>query len=804
MNLNDAQIEATFHVNGPLLILAGAGSGKTRVLTERIANLIARENVPPYQILAVTFTNKAAKEMKERISKRIGEEDTKNIWIGTFHSICSRILRVDLSLLGRKSNFVIYDNADQTKILTECIKKANLDKETYQPNKIISIISKAKSSGLTAEEFLQKKVTYSEQKIGELYMMYDETLKKNNALDFDDMLSYVVKILKENPDRLAYYQKKFRYILVDEYQDTNFIQYDLIKMLSDGHQNLCVVGDVDQSIYSFRNADFRIILNFQKDYPNAKIIKLEKNYRSTQNILSVSNEIISENRDRFDKKITTDNEKGENVFLYELSNEKKEVIFIMGEIENLTYNKGFKYSDLTILYRTNAQSRVFEEYFIQNNIPHQVLGGFRFFERKEIKDILSYLKVIFNPSDTVNLQRIINTPKRGIGNTTIEKLNATADTFNMTFWDVLNFQNFENISPATQKTIRAFVTIMNTLIKESNHISVSRLIKLIIEESGYLDELQKERDTDKLEEAQSRIENVYQLINSAVSFETDADDISLESYLNYISLISDIDSLESESSNKVKLMTIHTSKGLEFPVVFIAGVADGIFPHFNSSKNNEVEEERRLMYVAMTRAKKRLYLTFPRERMQYGSYQHLTPSRFISEIKSEQIVSCYKDIEQSSRGFESTRLRFVEKSLSEYNKEIKRRSSGITNYKDSYEYKEKEVNKFQKKSEYGFGQVDKDYESNSLRKSSFSTEKRQPKKLDNMSIQASLETRYSNQPKPKAVQYNEGERVQTAKWGKGTINKVMKSEKKTILIINFDSVGGSKIIDPNLTVIERA
>ena len=803
MNLNDAQIEATFHVNGPLLILAGAGSGKTRVLTERIANLIARENVPPYNILSVTFTNKAAKEMKERISKRIGEADTKNIWMGTFHSICSRMLRTDMVLLGRKSNFVIYDNADQTKILNDCIKLANLDKETYQANKIISIISKSKSAGVNAEEYLKTHVTYSEQKIGELYMMYDQTLKKNNALDFDDMLFYVVQILKENPDRLAYYQNKFRYILVDEYQDTNQIQYDLIKLLAAMHQNICVVGDVDQSIYSFRNADFRIILNFQKDYSDVKVIKLEKNYRSTKNILAISNEIISENKERFDKRLSTDNEKGENIFLYELSNEKREVVFIMGEIENLVINKDFKYNDITILYRTNAQSRIFEEYFIQNNIPHQILGGYRFFERKEIKDILSYLKVVFNPSDAVNLQRVINIPKRGIGNTTIEKLSNTADTFNMTFWDVLNFQNFENISPATQKSIRAFTQIMNSLIKESESISVSRLIRMIIEESGYLDELQKEAN-NKTEEDQSRLENVYQLINSAVNFETDSDDVSLEAYLNYISLISDIDSMEGETSNKVRLMTVHTSKGLEFPVVFLAGTAEGIFPHFNSSKNNEIEEERRLMYVAMTRAKKLLYLTFARERMQYGSYQHLTPSRFVGEIKSDHLVSAYKDIEQSNRGFESTRLRFVQKSLSEYSKEIKRRTSGITDFKDPYEYKEPQ--KYQKKNDYSFSEVDQDYQPSLLRKSSDSDyEKRKPKKLDNLAIQSSLEKRYSeNNVKPKPGEYKEGQRVQTAKWGKGTINKVMKNKEKIILIINFDSVGGSKIIDPNLTVIEHA
>lgn len=795
MNLNEQQIEAINHVNGALLILAGAGSGKTRVLTERIANLISREHVAPYNILAVTFTNKAAKEMKERISKRIGEEYSKSIWLGTFHSICSRILRTDISLIGRTSNFVIYDNSDQTKVINEAIKKLNLDEKSFQANKIISSISKAKSSGLTADDYLKKHLNYAEQKIGEIYLIYDDVLKKNNALDFDDMLFYVVKILKENPDRLSYYQRKFRYILVDEYQDTNLIQYELIRLLGDLYQNICVVGDVDQSIYSFRNADFRIILNFQKDYNNTKVIKLEKNYRSTQKILTVSNEIIEENKDRFAKNLSTDNEKGENVSVYELNNEEEEVIFIIGQIENLIENKGYKYSDVTILYRTNAQSRILEEYFVRNNIPHQVLGGFRFFERKEIKDVLSYLKVIFNPNDAINLTRIINVPKRGIGNTTLEKLNKTAQDFNMTLWDILNFQNFENISPATQKSIRTFVQLMNSLIYDSQHISISSLIRKIIEETGYLEELQKE--DAKSEDEKSRIDNVYQLINSAVNFETDSDDVSLEAYLNYISLISDIDSMEGESSNKVKLMTIHTSKGLEFPIVFITGVAEGIFPHFNSQKNNEVEEERRLMYVAMTRAKKLLYLTFAKERMQYGSRQNLTASRFLSEIKSEHIVNCYKSLEQRNRGFLNTRLRFIEKSLSDYMVETKRRSMGITDYQDPYQYKTKNTfKKTEDKYQERFTDVDQDYYSTNIRKTI-------PKKLDNIAIQSSLEKRYSNQEsEKKSKDYFEGQKVRTAKWGKGKITKIMKNNQKMLLIINFESVGGSKIIDPNLTIVE--
>ena len=485
MELNEEQKRAIIHVNGPLLILAGAGSGKTRVLTERIANLISNEGIQPYNILAVTFTNKAAKEMKERISKRIGEEKVKSLWMGTFHSICSKILRSEIHLLGRTSNFVIYDSADQAKLLNECLKKANLDEKAFPPNKILSSISKAKSSGLTAEEYAGRHLSYGEQKIGELYHLYENSLKRNNALDFDDMLFYVVKIFRDNSERLEHYQRKFRYILVDEYQDTNHVQYELINLLGNMYRNICVVGDVDQSIYSFRNADFRIILNFQKDYPDAKIIKLEKNYRSTKNILTLSNEIIKENKSRFPKNLTTDNEAGEKTRIFEAQDDEEEVRFIIREMYRLMDIHNLNYQDFTVLYRTNAQSRIFEEYFIRNNIPHQIVGGFRFFERKEIKDIISYLKVIFNPQDSISLQRIINTPKRSIGATSVEKLLEIANLYNLSFWDVLNFESFENIGVATQKSIRQFVHTMKILIEESNTNSVSKLIQLILTETEY-------------------------------------------------------------------------------------------------------------------------------------------------------------------------------------------------------------------------------------------------------------------------------------------------------------------------------
>lgn len=756
MKLNEQQNEAVNHINGPLLILAGAGSGKTRVLTERIANLIENFNVAPYNILSVTFTNKAAKEMKLRVAKKIGEDIAKSVWTGTFHSICSRILRSEIQFLNRNSNFVIYDSSDQTKIITESLKKLNIDDKVFPASKVLHQISKAKSNGYDPEKFTQVHLDYRSQKIGEVYAMYQAELKKNNALDFDDIIFYVVKIFKEQPEVLQKYQKKFRYIMVDEYQDTNQIQYELIRALSDNYRNICVVGDVDQSIYSFRNADFRIILNFQQDYKDAKIIKLEKNYRSTKNIVSLSNEIIKANRERFPKKLDTDNEVGDKIRIFESYDDEEEALFIIKEMYRLI-EFGHDYGDFSVLYRTNAQSRILEEYFVRNNIPHQVIGGFRFFERKEIKDVLAYLKVVFNPNDSIAIQRVINYPKRSIGSTTIEKLVTIANDYNISLWDVLNFQTFDNISAGTQKNIKLFVALINDLIEKSNHFSVSKLIKTIIDETNFIAEIQKE--DEKAEKDNDRVENIYQLISSANDFEVNSDDISLEAYLNYISLISDSDSIE--ENKRVKLMTVHTSKGLEFPVVFVAGVAEGIFPHANSvNSTSELEEERRLMYVAITRAEKVLYLTFPRKRYVFGSIQSYVPSRFLAECPPE-LTYGYSVSKEKQQKFTDD-SNYFQKSKTE---------------RKNYE-----------------PQVDYDYQ----------PREKTPKKLDNIAIQKKLEDRYSSTPKTTSSnsgEYREGQIVSTEKWGQGKITKVMKNNQKVILVISFDSVGGSKIIDPKITKI---
>ncbi|MFN8671121.1 MAG: 3'-5' exonuclease [Candidatus Sericytochromatia bacterium] len=759
MKLNIQQEEAVEQISGPVLILAGAGSGKTRVLTERIANLISNYNVFPYNILAVTFTNKAAKEMKERVSHRIGEDIAKSLWIGTFHSICSKILRTEIKALNRNSNFVIYDTTDQTKLITECLKKMNLDEKLNQPSNLLKQISKAKSNGYTPEEYTNEFRDFQSQKMGEIYYLYQEELRKNNAMDFDDILFHVVRIFKDFPEILQKYQKKFRYIMVDEYQDTNQIQYKLIKMLAEHYQNICVVGDVDQSIYSFRNADFRIILNFQNDYKNAKIIKLEKNYRSTQNIVNLSNEIIKENNNRFPKKLETDNETGEKIRIYEAQHEQEEVRFIIREIYKWI-ERGYDYGDFTILYRTNAQSRVFEEYFVRNNIPHQIVGGFKFFERKEIKDILSYLKVIFNPNDSISLQRIINYPKRGIGSTTIEKLNQIATAYNMSLWDILNFQTFEGISPNTQKTIREFVEIINNLVEKSNYASISNLIKTILSETNFIEEVQKE--DEKKEKDNNRIDNIYQLISSANEFEMSSDDTTLEAYLNYISLISDADSVE-EQNRKVKIMTIHNSKGLEFPIVFTAGLCEGLFPHANSTSSDEIEEERRLMYVAITRAKKVLYLTFPRIRSVYGNEQSCMPSRLISECPPH-----------LTYGYTLTKKNFQE-------------------FNDDYTYFENNKKENKKKR----------YQDDFIDEASYEYKPKTSKKINFSSLQQKLESRYSDGDFYEDKKYYEGQIVYTEAWGEGKIVKIMENPKKTILVVNFETVSGSKLIDPNITKLTK-
>ena len=625
--LNPNQKLAVEYGEGPLLVLAGAGSGKTSVLTQRISYLLQEMQVPPYRVLAVTFTNKAAKEMKERVHTLVGEL-AKDLWIGTFHSICIRILHRDIDKLGLSKNFTIVGDDEQTSVITECLKQLNVEPSpVLKPKFILGKISKAKSSGVSFDEFFA--ATFLGQRlkvIAEVAKLYQKKLKESSALDFDDILLYVLELLKNDEEAREYYQNKFKYVLIDEYQDTNPIQYEIVRLLSGKHGNLNVVGDVDQSIYSFRNADFRIILRFVDDFPDATVIKLEENYRSTQTILMAANSVIEFNKDRYKKMLYTNNAKGESLRLYKAYDEEDEARYVYQHIRHLT-TSGYKHNDIAILYRTNAQSRAFEETFVKNNIPYQIIGGMRFYDRKEIKDLLAYLKVINNPDDSINLKRIINVPRRGIGDTSIAKIDEHARETESNLWTVMeNINEVPGVAKATKNKIADFMSWINKLRQKV--VPATELINVIFKESGYEYALEQENT----EESWNRIANVKELMSAAHEYEKNATDKTLNGFLTQVSLVADLDNLK-ETRPGVILMTIHNAKGLEFPAVFLTGLEEGIFPHtFSLNDKNQIEEERRLMYVAITRAKHKLFLTYTGYRYSCGSGQKNMVSRFIKEI----------------------------------------------------------------------------------------------------------------------------------------------------------------------------
>lgn len=650
-DLNKEQREAVESTEGPLLILAGAGSGKTRVLTYRIANLIEK-GVFPGNILAITFTNKAAAEMTERIQGLVGEE-ARNMWVSTFHSTCVRILRQDIDKIGYNKNFVIYDTSDQEKLIKECLKELNLDEKLYVPKDIINKIGSQKDILIDADTYYRKNANdFKTRKIAEIYKLYQKKLKDNNALDFDDIIMKTVVLFKEHDDVLKYYQRKFRYILVDEYQDTNKAQYELIKILSSQHRNLCVVGDDDQSIYGWRGADIRNILEFEKDYPDVKIVKLEQNYRCTKKILDAANFVIANNERRKAKRLWTENEEGEKIKFYKADTDGDEAYFIVNEIKKLVEN-GNSYRDFAILYRTNAMSRILEEKFVTSSVPYKVVGGLKFYDRKEIRDILAYLKVINNPLDGISLERIINTPKRGIGDATIEKLKDNAREMGVSLYSVLlEIDAVEGINTRALNSLHKFISLMNYFILAKESLKVSELMNEILEKTGYLREL-KEENTP---ESRGRIENLQELYSAAVEFEEKSDDKSLPAFLEKVALVSDQDQLS--EAGGVTLMTLHTAKGLEFPVVFIAGFEEGIFPHFSALEDeSEMEEERRLCYVGITRAKERLYLTCARQRMMFGRTMFNSVSSFAEEIPEGLIEDISRNNNSFNRvyGYENTK-----------------------------------------------------------------------------------------------------------------------------------------------------
>ena len=637
-NLNNEQKEAVQTVTGPLLILAGAGSGKTKVLTTRIAYMI-KQGVKPQNILAVTFTNKAAKEMKARLGSMIGENTVKYMWVGTFHGICGRILRENIDRYsfpsGKKldKNFTIYDDNDTNAVLKQAIKKLNLDDKIYQPKLVKSVISNAKNKMQDAYTFATFARDFKSQKIAAIYEEYENTLNNNNAIDFDDMLMLTVKLLDHNTEIRTHYYERFKHIMVDEYQDTNLAQYNLVNMLYTNklaevppERSLCVVGDVDQSIYSWRGADYTIIMNFQKDFKNTKLIKLEQNYRSTANILNVANAIIENNTERVDKVLYSNKGEGELIDYFEAQDEADEANFIVSRIKQ---DSGGNYNQYAILYRTNSQSRSIEEACMAAGVPYRIYGGLKFYDRKEIKDIIAYLKLIYNTDDSQSFRRIVNVPKRSIGDTTIKRLQDFADREDISlFAAAQRIEEDTEIPARTRSKITDFVNLITKFRNAVPNYNLREFVTLVIEKSGYLAELQLQNTP----EAEADIENLQELVNVAEEFVPEEEDNVLGEFLAQVALVSDIDNMDTIANN-VTLMTLHAAKGLEFPVVFMAGLDEGIFPHLRSlNVPSEMEEERRLMYVGVTRAEEKLYLTSAKRRQMWGEFKYYNPSRFIEEI----------------------------------------------------------------------------------------------------------------------------------------------------------------------------
>ena len=635
--LNDKQYEAVVNTEGPCLVIAGAGSGKTKVLTHKIAYLIGEKQVKPWNILAITFTNKAANEMKERIGNLVGDV-AADIWMGTFHSICVRILRRFIDRIGFDSSFIIFDTSDQRTLVKTCIKTIGLDDKMFTDRSVLSEISNAKNEMLEPEQYtVRANGDFRKEKIALVYEMYQKRLKENNAIDFDDIINFTIKILMNNSDVLEYYTEKFKYVLVDEYQDTNKAQFTLVTMLASKNGNITVVGDNDQGIYSFRGADISNILNFERDFPGTKIIKLEQNYRCTGNILKAANAVIKNNEVTYKKELWTENEVGNLPAVYSAKNEYDEGTYIAQQIEHLRREEYYKYSDFAILYRMNTQSRAIEEILRRESIPYKIIGGLKFYERKEIKDIISYLRLIQNPSDNLSLKRIINEPKRGIGKTSLDKIEELSVNSGVPMYEIIKNAEQYGLNRVFLNS-REFVNAIEELRAKKDDIKISDLIKETLKKSGYTQALENENTI----EAENRIENLDEFLTVAIEFEDESADNKLSDFLEGITLSSDIDNME-ETEETVTLMTLHSAKGLEFPVVFLVGMEEGIFPGYKSiGEPKELEEERRLCYVGITRAKEHLFLTCSKQRTIFGSTSCNQVSRFLREIPSD-LLDGYDD-----------------------------------------------------------------------------------------------------------------------------------------------------------------
>ena len=763
--LNDKQYEAVVNTEGPCLVIAGAGSGKTKVLTHKIAYLIGEKGAKPWDILAITFTNKAANEMKERIANLVGN-DAKDIWMGTFHSICVRILRRFIDRIGFNSSFIIFDTSDQRTLVKACMRDLAIDDKLFNDRSVLSEISNAKNEMLEPEQYkARSNGDFRKEKIATVYELYQKRLKENNAIDFDDIINYTIKILMENPDILEYYANKFKYVLVDEYQDTNKAQFTLVTLFASKHGNITVVGDNDQGIYSFRGADISNILNFERDFPGTKIIKLEQNYRCTGNILKAANSVIKNNEVKYKKELWTENEEGNLPKVYQADNEYDEATYIVTEIEHLKREEYYKYSDFAILYRMNTQSRAIEDILRRENVPYKIVGGLKFYERKEIKDIIAYLRLIQNSADNLSLKRIINEPKRGIGKTSLDKVEAIAEQNETSMYEVIKHADQYGLNRVFLNS-REFINTIEELKNKREELVISELIKTTLKKTGYTKALEEENTI----EAENRIENLEEFLTVAIEFEEEYAENSLSEFLEGITLSSDIDNVE-ETEDSVTLMTLHSAKGLEFPVVFLVGMEEGIFPGYKSIlEPKELEEERRLCYVGITRAKEHLYLTCSKQRTIFGSTSYNPISRFLTEIP-EDLLEGY----QEAFGEEDNNKNQMFKD---------------SNYTWTYGSKDNgniKTYKIGEKESVGIGAFAKSNTTNNSTNTGFAFRTAE-------SFLNNLGKKSTSNNQVDLSKYEAGVRVYHKKFGEGTINKVEPEGEDLKVDINFDKVGHKRLM----------
>ena len=744
--LNDKQKEAVLNTEGPCLVIAGAGSGKTKVLTHKIAYLISEKNVKPWNILAITFTNKAATEMKQRIENLIGDA-AGEMWMGTFHSICVKILRRFIDRIGFDTSFLIFDTSDQRTVVKECLKTLNMDDKLFTDRSVLAEISNAKNEMLTPSEYLEKySGDYRKGKIGQVYELYQKRLKENNAVDFDDIINYAIEILSSNADVLQYYTDKFHYVLVDEYQDTNKAQFTLVTILASRYGNITVVGDNDQGIYSFRGADISNILNFEKDFPGTRIIKLEQNYRCTGNILKAANAVIKHNENKYEKKLWTENEEGSLPCLYQAEDEYDEANYIVEQIEHLKTEEYLKPKDFAILYRMNAQSRAIEDILRRENIPYKIVGGVKFYERKEIKDVIAYLRLIQNPSDNISLRRIINEPKRGIGKTSLDNVQKISDQTGLSAYEIIKHAEEYGLN-RIKANADEFIGLIEEFRAKKDELSISELITEVLQKSGYSKSLELENTI----EAETRIQNIDEFLTVAIEFEEESAENSLAEFLESITLSSDIDEMQDED-NSVTLMTLHSAKGLEFPVIFLVGMEEGIFPGYKSiGEPKELEEERRLFYVGITRAKQFLYLTCAKHRTIFGSTSYNAISRFVKEIPDNLLDGIVNNDEEEK--FNDMPYNWEYGKASNFGK--------VKTYKSEQEASKIKTNTYNYRTAESF--------LNSLK------QKQNASEVD-------------------VSKYKEGMRIYHKKFGEGTIQKMEEEGEDYKLDIQFDKAGHKRLM----------